>query len=86
MAFPTAEELTPDHVFSLAFGFEKARQLLDPELEPRRQLSAQRRAKVLEMTVAGRKIKDIAAEVGLSPHTVVKVRARLRIEGKLPPL
>ena len=83
---PTADEIVPDDAYSRAFGYDRARQLLDPELEPRRFQAAQRRLKVLEMSLAGRRVSDIAAAVGLHAAYVVKVRARLRDEGKLPPL
>lgn len=81
--FPTADELTPDHPYSRAFGFERARQLLDPGLLPHRQKATERRAKVLKMSKAGRPVAEIAKAVGLRPDYVVKVRARLRREGLL---
>jgi hypothetical protein len=84
--FPSADELTSDHPYSQVFGLDGARRLLDPELEPRRLLAAKRRAKVRELSLGGRRIKEIAEAVGLNPDYVVKVRAGLRREGKLPPL
>jgi DNA-binding IscR family transcriptional regulator len=41
---------------------------------------------VRELSLGGRRIKEIAEAVGLNPDYVVKIRARLRREGKLPPL
>lgn len=83
-ALPEADDLTPDHYLSRAFGLDRARRLLDPELEPRRAVAKERRARVLELSLAQRPVRDIANEVGLSPGYVVKVRRRLRAEGKLP--
>ena len=85
-SLPTGAELTPEHPFSLAFGHERARQLLDPELAPHRVKAAKRRAKVLELSLAGTSVRKIAASIGLSPYYVVQIRSSLRAEGKLPPV
>lgn len=85
-SLPSADEIRPEDEYSRAFGYDRARQLLDPELEPRRLQAAERRAKILEMSLAGRRVREIAAAVQLRPDYVVKIRARLREEGKLPPL
>ncbi len=86
MSLPTADQLRPGDAYSLAFGYEKARRLLDPALDPRRIRAAQRCSIILQMSLDGQPVRAIAAAVGLHPNYVVKIRARLRREEKLPPL
>lgn len=81
---PTRDTLTPDHPLSQAFGLERARQLIDPEPPQFVQEAAARRAIVLEMSLAGRPVAEIAAKAGLTYGSTVDVRGRLRREGKLP--
>lgn len=83
---PRSDQLTPDHPFSRLFGFERAKVLLNPELEPRRVKAAEKRAIVETLSLAGRPVRDIADATGLHYTYVVKIRARLRDEGRLPPL
>jgi len=85
-AIPTADELTPDHPYSRAFGFDRARLLLNPELAPRRAKAAERRSIVERMSLAKCRVREIADHVGISTDYVVKLRARLREEGRLPSL
>jgi hypothetical protein len=82
-AAPTRETLTPDHPYSKLFGYEEAKQLLDPKTEAMKR-AAELREGVRRLSLAKRRVKDIAEEFGISPDYVSKIRARLRSEGKLP--
>jgi hypothetical protein len=81
---PTRDTLTADHPFSKVFGLERARQLIDPEPPQRVREAAARRAIVLELSLARRPVAEIAPKTGLAYSSAVKVRGRLRQEGKLP--
>jgi hypothetical protein len=80
---PTRDNLTPDHPLSRAFGLEQARELVDPQPPQYVREAAARRAVVLELSLAGRRVREIADHVGLTYYSTVKVRGRLRQEGKL---
>lgn len=82
---PRSDQLTPDHPFSRMFGFERAKLLLNPALAPHRVKAAERRAIVKELSLAKRPVREIAAAAGLTYYSTLKVRARLRDEGQLPP-
>jgi len=83
---PTADEIVPGDIYSCVFGYERAKLLLDPELAPRRVRASQRLALVQELSLQGRLVTDIARAASLRPSTVVKLRAKLRRQGRLPPL
>lgn len=83
---PNSDQLTPDHPLSRAFGFERARRLINPELEPRRVKAAERRELVRRMSLDRRPVEEIADAAQLSYDYIVKIRSGLREEGRLPPL
>lgn len=81
--WPTKDNLTADHPLSRAFGLERARELVDP-LPPVRVLeAAKRREVVLELSLQRRPVREIASAAGLTYYSTIKVRGRLRREGKL---
>lgn len=85
-AVPTAENLTLDHPYSRAFGFEETKRLLDPPLPIHVRAAAAQRELVRKLSLEGRKVRIIAGLLNCHCGTVVKMRRRLRDEGKLPPL
>lgn len=80
---PTRDSLTADHPLSRAFGLERARDLIDPPPTARVIEAAKRRSIVLELSLAGRPVKEIADAAGLTYYSAIKVRSRLRSENKL---
>lgn len=80
---PTRDSLTADHPLSRAFGLERARDLIDPPPPLRVLEAAKRRSIVLELSLKRRPVREIASAAGLTYYSTIKVRARLREEGKL---
>lgn len=73
------EAITPDHPLAKAMGYEAARAIFDTPGLGRSKLAAHRRAEVERLSLAGYKVRDIAAELGLNYRYVVQLRADLGV-------
>lgn len=83
------DTLATDHPLTAAIGQARAQDMIDrlkcKPVGAARELAA-RRAKVLEMSLAGRRVREIAAAIGRCAGTVVTIRRQLREAGELRPL
>lgn len=73
------EVMTPDHPLAKALGFERAAALVDTPARRRDALARQRRADVARLSIEGRLVREIAAELGLSYNYVVELRMALGV-------
>jgi len=69
------DKLTPDHPVAKAIGYRKALALV--AAHRRSELASYRRQSVRRLSMEGRKVREIAAELGISRQYVVKLRAEL---------
>ena len=71
--------MTPDHPLARAFGFEQAAAMFDTASRRRDILAKKRRADVERLSRAGKLVREIAAELGLSYSYVVALRMSLSV-------
>ena len=72
-------KLTADHPLARAIGLEAARLALDPPSHRVARRAEERREAVKRLSLAGRKVRDIASELGIHPAYVVQLRAQLGV-------
>jgi hypothetical protein len=71
--------MTPDHPIAKAIGFERANALVDTPARRRANLARSRRDAVKRLSLDGKLVREIAAELGLSYDYVVALRAQLGV-------
>jgi hypothetical protein len=71
--------MTPDHPLAKAFGFDQAVAMFDTASRRRDVLAKKRRADVARLSLAGKLVREIAAELGLSYGYVVELRMALGV-------
>ncbi|CAN5881170.1 hypothetical protein BH11PSE6_BH11PSE6_03750 [soil metagenome] len=75
----TPDVMTPDHPFAKALGLERATALFDTPARRRAIQAKQRRDDVRRLSLAGKPVREIAAELGLSYGYVVELRMALGV-------
>jgi len=71
--------MTPDHPLAKAIGFERADALVNPPARKRAAKAKQLRDDVVRLSLAGKLVREIADELGLSYGYVVELRRALGV-------
>jgi hypothetical protein len=69
--------MTPDHPLAIFLGFDRASALIDNPGRRRDERADARRDGVRRLTLEGKRIKDIAEELGISYSWVTKLRKEM---------
>lgn len=74
--------MTEDHPLAKAVGMQRAAELLDGAVDARQTVARDRRKRIEQLSREGKRVREIAAALGLSHNYVVAVRMRLGVARK----